>query len=77
MLARRLTADQQQQVTATTTTLLRTQGALRPLGKVNTELAKAVVNKIEKLETAEARCRQMNNIFKSIHLKKTNHLELI
>ena len=37
MLARRLTADQQQQVTATTT-LLRTQGALRPLGKVNTEL---------------------------------------
>ena len=32
-------------------------------GKVNTELAKAVVNKIEKLETAEARCRQMNNIF--------------
>ena len=33
-------------------------------GKVNTELAKAVVNKIEKLESAEARCRQMNKIFK-------------
>ena len=33
-------------------------------GKVNTKLAKAVVNKIEKLESAEARCRQMNKIFK-------------